>query len=330
MKSNALYFPYINLPQSNWLYAMALYWDKISSIVPFEYVHSPEKLNPFMLELVREGLVQQIIPAQYLYDGEAFAGPFLQYVKTRLSRMPKTQVSAALEPVKIHIEKIGFIADELKKLGVLRQVEYPWYEAVHWVGVAFMVYLAACLGYDKSIDAQPVTNDAESYRVLGVTGRLHRPTTELRRIRAREIILQSVLPAPEGELDIGKIVRFKDTHGKILLRFREEIETVCHDLANRPAFDEGEVANRAERLRGTAEQIAGEMKTFWKMVVLKTVVPVFGAGFGLLAAPLSLGLTVSASVSLIGAITSYATLDSDRQKIMNNPLAYAALARRNF
>jgi hypothetical protein len=45
---------------------MALYWDKISAIVPFEFYHHPEKLTPFMRELLSNGLVQPIIPTEYI------------------------------------------------------------------------------------------------------------------------------------------------------------------------------------------------------------------------------------------------------------------------
>src|ERR1700733_7513579 len=211
MKGNALYFPYINVPQNDWLYTMLLYWDKVSSIVPYEYLQNPDSLSPFMGQFVREGLIHQVIPAQYINDQEQFAEPFLKYI----SKRKRNALTLALtnffginsaRPVKIHIEKIGVIAPKLERMGLLKSVGYPWYEVPSWVGIAFMAYLATCLGLNADINAQPVTDNLDSYKVLGGMGLAKRPTIEQRQTQVRDFILKSILPTPQGELDIPKIV----------------------------------------------------------------------------------------------------------------------------
>jgi hypothetical protein len=55
MADKVLYFPYIRVPDSEWFTQVLLYWDEVGSIVPYEYVYSPEKLGPHMRELVQLG-----------------------------------------------------------------------------------------------------------------------------------------------------------------------------------------------------------------------------------------------------------------------------------
>jgi len=49
-----LYYPYINLSQSDWTIRTLLYYEKLGTIVPQEYFYNPERnYEPHMLELVR-------------------------------------------------------------------------------------------------------------------------------------------------------------------------------------------------------------------------------------------------------------------------------------
>lgn len=41
MSRNALYYPYINLPQDAWSTRALLYWDGLATIVPMEHLRIP-------------------------------------------------------------------------------------------------------------------------------------------------------------------------------------------------------------------------------------------------------------------------------------------------
>lgn len=84
MRTKALYFPYINLPEDEWLYLMLLYWDQISSIVPSEYVYDRRKLSPHMSTLMAEGLVDFIEPRKFIESKEDFGKPFIGFIKKRV------------------------------------------------------------------------------------------------------------------------------------------------------------------------------------------------------------------------------------------------------
>jgi hypothetical protein len=113
MRDNALYFPYINVPQSSWFTRVLLYWDQVSSIVPSEYIYHPEQLDPYMHELVTAGLVQQIIPLRYVDEVRCFEEAFLRYIDTRMRRSGNRIEHSTPRPTSIHIEKLGNIGKEL-------------------------------------------------------------------------------------------------------------------------------------------------------------------------------------------------------------------------
>src|SRR5690606_30611105 len=86
MRSNALYFPYIALPQDSWTTKALLYWDKLSSIVPMDHLDRPERMSEFMRTLLAEDLVEPVIPAQFIHQVERFDAAFIDLIDTRLRR----------------------------------------------------------------------------------------------------------------------------------------------------------------------------------------------------------------------------------------------------
>lgn len=43
MSSNALYYPYIQVPESPWFTRVLLYWDRVGAIVPNDYIEDPDR-----------------------------------------------------------------------------------------------------------------------------------------------------------------------------------------------------------------------------------------------------------------------------------------------
>ena len=64
--NNLLYYPYINLPNTDWTIRALLYYDNISSIVPAQYFHEPEHYEPFMREVIQRELLTPINPMTVL------------------------------------------------------------------------------------------------------------------------------------------------------------------------------------------------------------------------------------------------------------------------
>lgn len=160
MKSRVLYFPYIRVPESIWLTQMLLYWDQVSSIVPYEFVHKPESLGPYMLSLVRAGLVFQVIPGAHIYEIPRFFDAFSGYIDGLGREIAhRKERFARGSTFRIHIEKLGDIGDLLVRERLAVPEQYPWYEVERETADDFMSYLAASLGQVQSIDSAPVTDD---------------------------------------------------------------------------------------------------------------------------------------------------------------------------
>lgn len=64
--NNLLYYPYINLPNTDWAIRALLYYDNISSIVPTQYFYEPEQYEPFMREVIQNELIPQLILWMFL------------------------------------------------------------------------------------------------------------------------------------------------------------------------------------------------------------------------------------------------------------------------
>lgn len=129
MRAKALYFPYIDIPDSEWLYLMLLYWDQLSSIMPSEYANNPQRLSTHMSTLVKEGLVNPIMPQVFIDDKEEFGKPFLTFINQRVrARRINLRDNTDTRRIPIHVEKLGPVADELVELNLANYTGYPWYE----------------------------------------------------------------------------------------------------------------------------------------------------------------------------------------------------------
>lgn len=157
MKSRVLYFPYIRVPESKWLTQMLLYWDQVSSIVPYDFMHNPEALGPYMQSLLREELVFQILPGAYIYEIPRFFEAFNGYVDDLGPEMDSPRGSFGRgNTFRIHIEKLGDIGEMLIRHRLATLERYPWYLVERDTADDFMSYLASSLGQIQQIDSSPV------------------------------------------------------------------------------------------------------------------------------------------------------------------------------
>lgn len=334
MANSALYFPYIDVPQTQWLFRTLLYWDTVKSIVPYDYVSDPAHHGPSMRELLSAGLVEPVIPGMYIPDIEHFGGRFLLYVERRkheaLRFKPDKLRQRDAQTILLHVEKLGRVGDQLVDLGLAERTGYPWFRVQAWVGRAFMAYLAAILGRQPGVEADPVTFDRSSLSVLG--GSPHARVNR-RMSRARTMLLRQLLPRPKAELDLHSIVRFKERHSESLRRFRSAVEMECIDIAqiDDEFLRQERVRLISEKLQAEIGEVSEAMRLQWKPVILGSLTAVLGGSLGLVLTPVDqLGVRIGAGVSLAGAI--YQSLDPlrDRREALSTPLAYGAIAKREF
>src|SRR5690349_16828162 len=123
-RDSALYFPYIDIPKEQWVWRILLYWDRLKAIVPYEYIHKPALHSHFMQELRDSGVVEPVQPGRFVSsNSQSFNERFLAYVEARLG----SEGAARGRRVRIHIEKLGDLGEQLVHLQVAEPHQYPWY-----------------------------------------------------------------------------------------------------------------------------------------------------------------------------------------------------------
>jgi hypothetical protein len=83
-----------------------------------EYLEDPERLGPYMVSLVREHLVEQVVPGAYLWRAQNFADSFLSFVDAKYGSRRKPYRS---DWARVHSEKLGGSTVHMEKLHTLGQ-----------------------------------------------------------------------------------------------------------------------------------------------------------------------------------------------------------------
>lgn len=323
MISRAIYYPYIKVPRSRWFTQVLLYWKEVGAIVPYDYIEDPDRLGPYMVSLVKEQLVHQIIPGMYLWQVKNFDGAFLEYVDQQ------TRVVKAGEWPRIHMEKLQSLGDKLCERGLAqrdRSNEYSdWYEVEPQTADDFMAYLAAVLGQASEQDKfYPITD--ESSRLAPFLGEISGGDTSV-----RELILERILPAPAEEIEAARLADFKAKYQQELTRFRNHVEDKISELSvikddkdrNRRLHDvvnglSASIAEISERMR--------EQKK-WPKIDFGTLCTVVGSGMSAWKAAIDhdwkFGIG-GAALSLAPAV--FSAFRGSTIELSDKPLAYAALA----
>jgi hypothetical protein len=334
MRNNALYFPFINVPSNSWFFRVLLYWDKVSSIVPYDFVSNPELFSPHMRELVKAELVEQVIPGQYVYQIPHFGDAFLEYLEKQIQNRRIIKTTRLSNPFLIHIEKMGGIEEKLVNLHLAEPANYPWYHVEDWVAEAFMCYLASTLGMMSDINAAPVTFSMKTSQIFQgrrISKYFHN-TSEMTRIR--HLLLSNLLPSPIEPFDIDKLVDFKLSYGRLMSKLRNTVEGRCAEIANIQNEEARELRINTflQEIEDDVETISDAMKSKWKRISFGTLIPILAGGAAIAAGdPLHNSLAFAAAGgSFVTAI--YQAFEGVHQynQTLNQPLAYIALARATF
>ena len=216
-----LYYPYINLPRTDWTVRTLLYYENVGSIVPEEYFYNPkENYDPFMLNLVRSNLVIPINPVESISQPGRFANEFLKYATNNRERFIKysTTKYGRINQQKfpwasINQQKFqGEIFVELERMGLAERQGGNIYFVHQNVANHLMKFLATVVG--KELQMLPTT-DQITNRVFHASKR--KATSK------RRTLLENLIPFPE-EIDINKIRKFKDKNRELLRFFKNQTE----------------------------------------------------------------------------------------------------------
>lgn len=268
IKNNLLYYPYINLPENTWLTRMLLYYDQIGTITPLDYLDHPNHFMPYTLELIKENLVIQVFPSQYVNGIEGFAESFMEYIESlgdniisRRRSFRKQEAPFYPNRVKIHVSKMEPLCDYLVKKRLAQKVDDKWYDVENSTALDFMSYLAAMIGQVDEAGFIPITDEIFPLNRL-VKSISNDVRVEIKTRQIRTQLLNNLFPAPTEPLKAFDILRFKEKHGDKLSVFRHYVETTIVDILNIKDKDlrEERVARFNAKAQEDVEEIVSSMQ----------------------------------------------------------------------
>jgi hypothetical protein len=334
VRNNALYFPFISIPNTSWTIRTLLYWDRLSSIVPLEYACRPGELDNFMRQLLDAGLVTPVSPAAHLHRLENFESAFSELLDAKLKLLDRSRDGGRPRPrMGIHVEKLGRIPELLIDRGIAEAQGASWYSVDEPVARLFMAYLAVCLGGLDDVDAAPVTNRWEYARLFGY-GTAARRGKAPEHHHARSQIIECLLPVPDEPVTLSQLVEFKEKHGRLLPALRTKIEAQSAQIAM--LLDPEDRADATQDFvndcRLHVEELCEAMRFSWKTLAFGTLVPLAGSGLQWAStAPESrmafAGTALSFTAAVFAAFSSIGGLNDIQSR---QPLAYIAYARKRF
>lgn len=317
MRNNALYYPYINVPTTKWLVETLLYWDKLSSIVPYEFTTDKSKLSQRMQELTSAGLVEQILPLNYFSKLESFEKNFLDIAEIWI----RINKNANFDTTKIHIEKLGSLRDELINLGIATNYNYPWIEMPSPLANYFMSCLATELGKLPEINATPLTNISDNKIILD--------NNDINLIR--NDILTDIMPIPNGKITIDSILNFKNKHGHLTEKFRDRIEEECMNITSIDLkYREEKIHLVKKNLNDEINEIKDVMNTSWEDIILKSIMPLAATVLTISAEPSQQRIILGTSITIASTVYQGISTWQDINKNKSKPLAYVTLANNKL
>jgi len=318
---NALYFPFISVPESAWFTRVLLYWDQVGSIIPFEFVERPDHLTKYTQDLLANELLTQIHPGQYVWRAPRFKDAFAEYIESlmnsELEERRKTFQKHGSS--RIHTEKMQEITEYLIHAGLARKVNLSWCDVENRTAGEFMTYLAALLGQLKEVRSTPVT-DVDSNLDPFLLASYSKPNVESRLAPLRKIVLERLLPVPELPMEPTRLRAFKKRHGVELSRFRHSIEQEISALADMtdPDLQNHRLENFIADKQAEVEQISAHLSEgglgyilFSKLCAIIAAIPRAHPVFGL-------------------ANAVYSALSGSSRQVERGALLYAAYVKKKL
>ena len=234
MAQTILYYPRINIQDDAWLRNAILYWDEVSSIVPYE---NYENFSPELSYLQERGVYKPVYPQELFFSGvsEEFCNVIEKRIKAYKRSMIKNFHKTQKESVKIHRNKIcaPYLHDlihynklprKLMDLLVDEKFIYDyncngWMEIDSKVAQIYMRTLAEYLikysDKDTVLGTDNITHSREIYSNS-------RNRTNLR-TQCCKIDIVNCLPQPSEDVSFEDILDFKNRRKDELNAFRQKI-----------------------------------------------------------------------------------------------------------
>ena len=305
---NLLYYPYINIPRTDWTLRTLIYYDQVGSIVPQNYFFEPDRYDKFMRELVQNELVIPINPMEVLEKPLEISRPFINYINSEEFRIRQRRENFKKERFgrihrgkfndpRIHTEKFdGEIFYQLEQAGLAEREDYEWFRVEQKTANDLMSFLASVIG--GKLDFLPTT-DMQVRKVPFMDSSKKIYKTKRKENIRREIILRELIPFPE-QIDLNQLRRFKDKYSDLLKRFKNKVELIAldHNLDEESQLFKETI----KELNYRKEELSAKMnESNFGQLIFGTVCGITGAIIGLASAG-----TTGAIVGSFSALPSFA------------------------
>jgi hypothetical protein len=327
LKRNVLYYPTINLPETDWLTRMILYYDKVGTITPTTYKRYPNNFNSYTLDFIKEGLVEQVFPQEYICGEDNFVEPFEIYIESlgpelrkRLLSFRPGEPSFFLRSMKIHVSKIDRIGKYLINKNLAVKIDNQWNRVEMATGLDYMSYLAAYIGQVDESGFTPISDITAPINRLVKEKYINvRTENEIYPIRIQ--VLNNLFPSPTKPLSARNILEFKFRHNDKLQELRYYVENSIIDIININNDDlrQRKLAIFNEESTNNIEEMKAVMKEFgW-----------FETGTAKLYGIASVAVQ---PIGVLGAVSKALTASypSYPEQVKPTPLLYAAVAQKEL
>lgn len=325
-----LYYPYINLPESDWTIRTLLYYDTLGAIVPQEYFYKPQRhYNSHMLELVKNELVIPIDPIKALDNPWELTSPLIEYTQQPEFNIDARRKSFGLKNYgKIHVDKFkprgakihsdkfdGEIFYQLEKLGLAKRQNHSWYIVEYHTASLLMTFLATVVS--SKLNLRPITDE------IKIRNQNKNDTDQ----RKRETILKELIPFPM-DLNLEKLHRFKDKQKELLLAFRNKVEQIVLD----ESIEEGSdlFNSKVVELKLRKEELTAKMnESKFGSIIFGSICGMIGAIQGLAMAETP-GAIIGGLPGFASAIYSAIKIEKAENIFDQSGMKYLALADKKL
>lgn len=278
-----------------------------------------------MLELVRKELVTPINPIEVLENPWEITRPFIELVERNRTKLLTLQNSFRqgqrgnmniAKTANIHTDKFDAnVFHALEELGLAERGHGCWYSVEQKTANYLMSYLASIIS--AKTDRLPITDY--------VRPTFYKQSFNQER-RKRETLLTNLIPFPE-EIDLNRLLRFKEQYYELLNAFQTRIELIVLDpniIEGSPLFYQ-----HLTELHQRKEELSAKMKeSRFNSIVFGTVCGLIGAYQGLALA--SKGAIIGGLPGFANAVYSALKIERAENVFDQSGLKYLALADRRL
>lgn len=355
---HALYYPYINLTNKNWLKNAFLFWDKISRIVPSSV--SPSDSEEIIKIKYETGFIENYSPDRWVisHTFHTFSeyleriidsDDFYRYYRTRFPHYfedweykrwrrfredPSFRRDILESIVKssgtyLHVQKIDRnLKEKLFALGLAipGENEYEdWIKIDNEIGFIYMTYLAKSISKEKTI---PIVTDIEQFYSASILfePKLFRDYQSEFEYKLGNLLIGYFLPKDINSVPFDKLIEIRKKYSAERINFFNMISELCRTL---PTIDnESALKDALDHYKESLIKQTQELKDIYESFKIETVckflnisVPSTLVSFSDIIPIPYKHLGIGAGI-IFGLVSAVASVKKEKKQLQERPLSY--------